>query len=815
MNLFLYQLKQALLSLKKKPGFVFSVVTTMGITLGALLCILTLNHLLLVEPLPYPEQDRLFVAEHGFVDSTNNNDGFSFTYPGLVHLYKSKDAFDQAAMILHGQDVIISKNNQPLVNTAYVTPEFHQLLASPLALGRMFEATEALDTYNPVAMLSYKTWQQEFTGSVNILEQKINLSGVSYRIIGVLAEGFFEPELAEIGRETHVWLPWDYNQTGERYRKRFGNSNRRLKFIGQLKEGVSQSQAQQILTPLVNNRWQEGVADIEFFKGWSIEMRVRSVKDVILGGSKSIAIMLLAGVLGLILIACANISNLFMSRTAEKRHQMAILAAIGATKKHLFKTMFAETSLLMFMSLILALVLAKVGFYIMQQYLGAILPRVSELFLTPMTFGFVVLITVILALFFAKLSTRMINYRTLNTRLQSSGKGSGSQVSKKIRHVLIVSQVALATVLVFANFSLLKGAVKTINAPIGFATNNISTLVLNFSSTDNPSQKEAISIMAEIMEKIEALPQVKSISQSSTPLGGFGLLTVTNLTDNEKYTPHSKWVDHQYFNMIEQPLLQGENFSVLDRRERINVMIVNQAFAKRLKADGNVLGMQVSTGRPEPFNIIGVVKDITLPSDTVKDRKSADIPRAYRANSLSTETFMLKLKLGQSVSREQLGKLLAEVDSRYSVFSFTSADDMLTQSLFTEITTAVTTATLALITFFLAGIGLYGILSYSTQIRRFELGTHMAVGAKRGDLIKLIIKDNARAILFGMLFSIGMLLLLTFAFSEQVNHYLTLQLLPVFIVTLAMISMLSFFACYLPLRQYINNPVIHALKGNA
>jgi len=815
MNLFIYQLKQAVLSLKKKPGFVFSVVSTMGITLGALLCILTLNHLLLVAPLPYPEQDRLFVAEHGFVDSKNNNDGFDFTYPGLVHLYKSKEAFDQAAMLLHGQDVIISNNNQPLVNTAYVTPEFHQMLASPLALGRMFEATEALDTNNPVAMLSYKTWQQEFTGSVNILEKKINLSGVSYRIIGVLAEGFFEPELAEIGRETHIWLPWDYNSTGERYRKRFGNSNRRLKFIGQLKEGLTQSQAQQILTPLVNNRWQEGVADIEFFKGWSIEMRVRSVKNVILGGSKSIALMLLAGVVGLILIACANISNLFMSRTAEKQHQMAIQAAIGATKKHLFKTMFAETSLLMFMSLILALVLAKVGFYIMQQYLGAVLPRVSELFLTPMTFGFVVLITVVLALFFAKLSTRMINYRTLNTRLQSSNKGSGLQVSKKIRHVLIVSQVALATVLVFANFSLLKGAVKTINAPIGFATNNISTLVLNFSSSDNPSQEEAIAIMAEIMEKIEALPQVKSISQSSTPLGGFGLLTVTNLTDNEKYTPHSKWVDHQYFNMIEQSLLQGNNFSVLDRRERINVMIVNQAFARRLKADGNVLGMQVSTGRPEPFNIIGVVKDITLPSNTVKNSKSVDVPRAYRANSLSTETFMLKLKPGQSVSREQLGKLLAEVDARYSVFSFTSADDMLTQSLFTEITTAVTTATLALITFFLAGIGLYGILSYSTQIRRFELGTHMAVGAKRGDLIKLIIKDNARAILFGMLFSLGMLLLLTFAFSEQVSHYLTLQLLPVFIVTLAMISMLSLFACYFPLRQYINKPVIHALKGNA
>ena len=191
---------------------------------------------------------------------------------------------------------------------------------------------------------------------------------------------------------------------------------------------------------------------------------------------------------------------------------------VGATKKHLFKSMFAETSLLMFMSIILALVLSKIGFYIMQQYLGAILPRVNELSLNPITFGSALLVTVFFALFFAKLSTRMINYRALNTTLQSSGKGSGLQVSKKTRQVLIASQVALATVLVFANFSLLKDAVKTINAPIGFSTNNISTLILNFSSTEFPTQEEAIPIMTEIMEKLESLPQVESISQARSKI---------------------------------------------------------------------------------------------------------------------------------------------------------------------------------------------------------------------------------------------------------------------------------------------------------
>ena len=146
MRLLIRQYKQAWASLKKKPGFILTVLLTMGITLGALLCAITLNYLLLVEPLPYPEQDRIFVAQHKIIDTEKQTDAVAFTYPGLVHLYKSKEAFEQAAMMNYSQNVIVSHRSQPLVNTAYVTPELHQILASPMAMGRMFEASEAMGT---------------------------------------------------------------------------------------------------------------------------------------------------------------------------------------------------------------------------------------------------------------------------------------------------------------------------------------------------------------------------------------------------------------------------------------------------------------------------------------------------------------------------------------------------------------------------------------------------------------------------------------------------------------------------------------------
>ncbi len=808
--------KQAWASLKKKPGFILTVLLTMGITLGALLCVVTLNYLLLVEPLPYPEQDRLFVAEHKLIGPEKETKAISFTYPGLVHLYKSKEAFDKASMMAYSQDVIVSHPSQPLVNTAYVTPELHQILASPIAMGRMFEASEAIDTNNPVAILSYNTWKKEFSGSADILDQKINLSGISYRIIGVFAEDFVEAELDGIGRETQVWMPWDYNQTGERQRNSFGNISGTLNFLGQLKEGVSQSQAQQLLTPLVSQRWQEGVIEMDFFKGWSVVMLVTPVKEVMLGDSESIAVMLLAGVIGLVLIACANISNLFMARTAEKQRQMAIQAAIGATKKHLFKAMLAETGLLMFMSIIFALVLAKIGFFVMQEHFAEILPRVNELSFNPITFGSAVLVTVVFALFFAKLSTWMVDYRSLNTTLQSSGKGSGLQVSKKVRQVLIASQVALATVLVFANFSLLKDAVKTINAPIGFTTTNISTLVLNFASTDFPTQEERMPIMAEIMEKLEALPQVESISQSPSPLDGWGVRALTDVVSKERYTPFLNRVSHTYFGMIKQPLVQGDNFTLVDRQDGNNVMIVNQSFAKQLKADGDVIGMQISPGGPDPFKIIGIVKDIAIPNATPtgSDNADAGVPRAYIANGLGSQRFMVKVKPGMSVSREQLGKLLSDVDSRYSVYSFDAADDILTQSLFVEITTAVTTAVLASLVFLLAGIGLYGILSYGTQLRRFELGARMAIGATRKHLVSMIIGDNTKAVLIGFVGSVVLFALAYIGLSEYIQPFLNWQVLPMIVATVVLIMLVTLFACYWPLRQYINKPAIFSLRGS-
>jgi predicted permease len=808
MSQLLYQQKQAWMSLKKKVGFVATVVTTMGTTLGALLCVLTLGYLLIVEPLPYPEQDKLYKVIHAISDKTGETNAQSFTYPGLIHLYKNQDVFEKTALIQYGQDVLTSLPNQPTLSTGYATPEWFELLGANMQMGRAFEATEALDTFNPVAVISYKTWQDEFASAADMLDKKVSFSGVSYRVIGVLGENFVEPQIRQTGRNVGMWFPWDYN-LDVRFKERWGNISGALTLVGKLKDTLSAAQAEQIITPLVNDTWVENVASIPFFSGWSIQMKLESFQTAIVGDSQNTVYKLLAGVLGLVLIAFANIANLFMSRTAEQQRQLAIYAALGAKKSHLFRGLLAESGLLMFLSVLVALVIASLGFSLLQVNLASELPRINELGLNIVTVITSIILAFAFALLFAFLSSKMINYRALNSMLQASGKGTGVQVSKRFRQGLIVSQVAIATVLVFANITLFKEAVDTITQPSGYSVDNMQQMSLSVSAPEFPPEEEVAAVMVELKKKLLELPQVESISQSGSVLNGFGLWALTAVASGENFTPESTGASHNYFTMFGQELLEGDDFSEVDIKDRNRVMIVNEVFAKRLNPTGSALGFQLSSGADgDPFTIVGVVKGVKMPAQL-------DVPmRVYTPAGLSTTQMTLKLRDGQSVSREQVVTVINEVSSLYALFSLDSLASERKRRLFTQYTTATTTSALAIITLFLASVGLYGILSYGTQMRRFELGTRMAIGAKRKDLVSLIVKDNIWVIVLGVASSIAVMLGVYIGYKETLSVYMSVDLLPIFMSTILSIALLSLFACYWPLRRYINHPAIHSLRGS-
>jgi predicted permease len=811
MNLFTYQLKQAFLSLKKKPGFVFSVVSTMGITLGALLCVLTLAYVMLIKPLPYPEQDRLFLVESTVVDKDQKKIFSAFNYRSLVDLYRKQTSFESAALLAYGKNVLVSQPSQPQVTTTYVTAEIFELLNIPMAIGRSFGIDEQLDSYNPVAILSYDTWQNEFAGSLDILDEKLVVDNVSFSIIGVVAERFAEPKTYYIKHPlTDVWFPWDYNYISAERRKETGSMSLDTMFLGRTIKGLSSSQVEQTITPLVNLPWKEMVSEFEYYSSKNIQMKLTPLKEILIGDSANIVMALIAGVVGTLFIAVANIANLFMARTAELQGSYSIHASLGASKSQLFKTILVESALLMFLALLVAFGIALSGFQLMSTHLLELLPRVNELSFNVFSLGITGLLFVIFAWLFAKLSLNIVDYQNINSQLQSGSKGGRKQVSKKKRRFIIVSQISIATLLVFINLNLFIDAWQVINDPLSIDIENSMRVEMSIDPTTSLSDDEKVQINKEIQAVLLTLPQVErvSIANGSVFNGGSRFRELKVKGNETNYPARSRIIDENYFSIYQQQLLAGDFFSNADIKDENKVLIINETFAHKIAPNGSAIGLIIDFNGESTYTVKGVVKSFKVPGKIDNEN------RLYFPGIKPDSFLVIQLKKHTTLSRETFASLLKTVTSKYRVQVFESDIASQKKMLFIHFMILTATGSLALLTFFLAAIGLYGVLSYSTQLRQFEIGTRMAVGAKRADLIKLIIKDNASAILFGVLFSIALLLLLTFAFSEQVNQYLTLQLLPVFIVTLAMISMLSLFACYLPLRQYINKPVVHALKGS-
>lgn len=805
---FIFQYKQAWLSLKKRPGFIATVVSTMGITLGALICVLTLAYLLLFQPLPYPEQERLYEVDYIKVNQLGADEDTGFNFPSFYHLYENQKDFDEITLLFYAFNVVTSLPHQPTVPVAFVTPEIMTMLNIPMEMGRQFDEREARETNHPVVILNYDTWQKEFSADPNILTQKIGFKGRQYEVIGVTGKNFIEPQIFRQGINTGIWFPWDFH-LGKRAEPYWGANYDRIAMIGKLKKGLIANQVEQSLTPIMTELRKNNNEEINpIHKDWTVRLQLTSLSTVLLGESSNAIYFLLAGVSGLVLIASANITNLFVSRTAEQQRKLAIQAALGAKKSQLVRLILAESSLLMALSVILALFVSSSGFYLIKANLAGVLPRIDELTVNAITFSGAVLFASVAALFFSYISSQMINYRALNTQLQSSGKGTGVQVSKGIRQTLIASQVAIAMVLVFANLSLFNNAIQKINAPTGFNINNIMHASFSVSSPEYPDGDVARPIMLDLQEEVLKLPQVESADLSYSHLASFFSNVVTNPQNNETIRSDMKGIGDEFFNMSGQSLIEGNFFEKADfENPDFRGLIVNDRLAEFLSPNESVIGKTVLFGE-DPAHIIGVVKGIKLPNtDSVPKRLY--FPLWGGATKMN-----IKLLPNQTITRTELVTAVKAVTPLYALYGLENLKDTEDQLLFSQYTTAVITASLAIITLLLAAIGLYGILSYGTQMRRFELGTRMAIGAKAKDLVLLLIKDNSVVILIGIAVSLIVLIGLYIVFYTLVAQYLSITLLGVYLFTLITITLLCLFACYWPLRQYIKQPAIYSLRGS-
>lgn len=806
-----YLLAQAWQSLRKSPNFIAAVVISIGLTTGALLSILTLAYHVFFKPLPYPDQERLVTVNYQRFDQSSVLKTEKFVYPaaGLIQraLQQQTDApLGDSALLYYAEEVVTSITTQPKLATTYVSTNWLSILATPMAVGNVFAEQGELNQYIPAAILSYKTWQEHYGGQTDILTQHIVINGISHPVIGVTAQDFVEPQLYESGRDSQIWLPWDYNNS--EFKSAWNFVDHRLFMVAKLQNNNSLQQAASFLTLLNNDISVEQTNEQAFYREWRVGFKLTSFKDELTLESRGTILLLFLGVLGLLLIAIVNITNLFLARTVAQQRNLAIHAFLGASRQQLIGNLFMEILLLMFWAMLLSLLVAQFGFTLMHTYFIDNLPRVNELELSTFTLVAAFIIGILLAYLFSVFSAQTIRYKTLNASMQSSGKGTGVQVSQKSQKWLVCSQIAIALLLIFANGLLLNDAMKQLKKPVGFNAEQLLTVDFSISTLDWLGWDAYAPRVQELEQKLLALPQVNAVSFARTPLDDRLQYPVVDVKTNQQYYSLFRNVDHHYFNVMQQRVIQGDSFSKSDVNEQSPVLLVNKRFADMLAENGErVIGRKLLFGN-EQSTIIGIVENLNLPNY----RQTP--PRVYVTN-LGTATFMLiKLQENQQLTREQMIAVLAATDKQFVLSQFERVTDSMSQAVFGYTLIMNITFILALLTVFIAGIGLYGILSYSTQMRRFEIGTRLAIGAKGTDVIKLIINNNISAIVIGVIASIVILTTISLVFHEQLENYLNWQLLPIFLLALGLICIISFFACYLPLRQYINKPALYSLQGS-
>ncbi len=785
--------------------FGINVVATIAITLGALLCATTLIYLMLIKPLPYPEIDKLYVAKQSMVNQEGDFIGEGFSYPAAKHIYKNQSENVDIALSYLVTDVITSLAEPVTVESAYVTNEWFDLLGATFIVGTNFTHQHKIDNYTPGAILSYKLWQELFDSDQNIQEKSIEIRGISHPIIGVLSPDFVDPEIKGIGRKSQLWLTWDYNWAEQMGWGKLSAIDGAVSVLMKIEKGQNTNRFQHQLNSQQRDLWQQTYVDQPSFQKWTVSIALIDLTNAIYQGQSELIYYVFFACLGIFFIAMTNITNLFMSRAIEQQRNLAIHAAIGAKKFNLFKLIFIEYGVLLLIALPFVLAIAYLGFYLLQLHLDAVLPRAKELSLSWFSLGFSVFVLIFLNLFFTLVCRKLVPYHRLSLALSQSGKGSGLQIKASIRTALIATQITIAATLIFINLAMFNQAYKTINQPMGISVDNIWQLRL---MEKNPTETPTEILRSDLMQINNALNQHPEIAQSTislSPLIWFGNYPILDAEQNKLYTPEVKLVDHGYFPMLSQPFVTGENFSEQHILDGEFVMVINETMAKLIAPSGAILNKKIKFwGRD--YKIIGVVAGLRLPNDL-------DIPpRAYVPDKRRRANIMLKSKVTTPLNKVDFINIIESISSHYTFRELTPLVADKHRLLFMQYTTIAVTGGLTILTLFLSIIGLYGILSYSSQLRRYEIGTRMAIGAKSIDILSKMFKENANALFIGLLSSILATCGLFFVFDNQLNQLINASAIIWLTATIVAVTSVTLLGSYLPIRRYLSNPVIKCLR---
>ena len=750
METIMLDLRYGLRMLHKSPGFTAVAVLTLALGIGANTAIFSVLYSILLRPLPYQDAARLVVLN----ETTPKVGMVSVSYPNFLDWRAQSRAFSGMAVVNSVGFTLTGIDQAENITGEAVSSKFLSILGVHPILGRDFDAPEDKPGAAPVVLLSYPVWQSEFGGDRNVTGRSIALNGRSFVIIGVLPRGFRWIEKTDVLEPLGVWAT-NNSACGERGER--GDAV----VIGRLAPEIHLAQAQAEMDGI-------GARLAQAYPGTNDQFGVslRPVRDVFVGQIRPAVLVLFAAVIFVLLIACANVANLFLMRAAGRAREMALRVAIGATRGRVMAQLLAESFILTSLGGAAGLALAKVTVRGIASLIPAsmLAGAVIDLNMPALIFaaGVVVLSTFAFGLAPALQASRA----DLQPRLQEGGRtASAGAGTGRWRGALVIAEVSLALILLAGEGLMMTTLHRLLLVDAGIRTERLLTMQLTLRGDQYHKDAEISNFWDQLLRRVRALPGIQDAalgqgvpftddhSRTDITVEGMALPKPGSLPH-----PDVHIVSPAYLRTLGARLLRGREFGDMDAAKAPRVAMINARLARQFFDGRDPIGRRFMFGRPSAnrtpdwITIVGVAGDTKLYGLENPSRLEVYIP--LHQDMSGSMTLVVKSAGDPAALTSAIRGAVASIDKAQPILDVATMEELVRDSVTTQRITFIVMGTFSALSLILAAIGIYGVISYSVAQRTQEIGIRMALGAQPGVVLRMVIAQGLRLAATGVLIGI-------------------------------------------------------------
>lgn len=786
-------LRFSLRQLAANPGFGAAAILTLALGIGANVAVFSILNGYLLKPLPYPHTSQL-----ARIDETEPKAGVTFgnmSIPMYFDIREHVSAFAESGLYEHASFNLESHGQATRVEGARVTPSIFAVLGVKPFLGRTFSSDAVERGHGHEVVLSYALWRHRFGGNADIIGQSIQLAGTAYRVVGVMPKGFAFPD-----RSREMWAPLTISAQDRAIKNMFSFSPDMLvRYRAGVDAGVATRQLQQVLAVVAG---QSSAGDQQWIKSGGMTFTLTPWHQQVVGDRAETALLLQAAVLFLLLITCVTVANLLLSRILRRTHEIALRAALGASRFRLARQLLVEGLCLALPGGIVGIAL---GWWSLHFFAGsAIGPGNAILNIQPdwRVGAFAVAIVGITGVLVSLLPLWHLGRADLQSLLQEGNRMAGGRRARLVRQALVVTELCLATALLAGSGLLLRSLIKVRAVDPGYRTDHVLLASLAVSPNGYQSNSARRHFYSEVQKRIQSLPGVHEAGLTRVLPFGSGY-DVSNFGVHGRQTINTSTyiqpIGDRFFSSLDIPLLRGRGFETRDSADSEPVVVVNSKLARAAFPHQSAMGQQIRVAGAWR-TVIGIVPTIRIHSlSDPEQRGTAYVPLTQSSGlsrmALTIETTVPPASLANAVRQSVHG-----LDPQAVVYDIQPLHARMLETLGARQATMNLVLAFGGIALALAFVGVYGVLSYATRQRTTECGVRLALGALPADLLWLVIRDGLKLLVIGV--TAGLMLAVGFGFALSSRLFDVAPYDPLTLIGVAVVlSAITLLACYLPARR--------------